>query len=154
MNIVCHKLIDPNKDIIGVCLSEQLCAYRIPSRLFLPVHVFCVLMHFYQDKDVAAGCVCVFVLACVSVFMYGNVTCTCAYPPTAVSVSPAICLPLCCADLRICLCLVTLPLLLIDFSIYFNQLLHLSPPICCHITVSLINPQLKLTAQAAYCRLL
>lgn len=58
-----------------------------------------------------------------------------------------------CADLRICLRLVTRPHLLIDFSISFNQLHHLSP-ICCHISVSLISPLLKLTAQAAHCRLL
>ena len=66
---------------------------------------------------------------------------------------PSICLPLYCDDLHICLCLVTRPLLQIDFSILFNQLRHLSP-ICCHISVSLINPQLKLTAQAAHRRLL
>lgn len=62
---------------------------------------------------------------------------------------PSICLPLCRADPHICLCLVTRPLLLIDLSISFNQLLHLSP-ICCHISVLLISPQLKLTAQAAF----
>ncbi len=91
-------------------------------------------------------CVFVFTLCeCVSVCVC---VCMCVRARVLVSFSPSICLPLRCADLHICLCLVMRALLLIDFSIAFNQLRHLSP-ICCHISVSLINLQLKLTAQAA-----
>lgn len=78
---------------------------------------------------------CVWVLVCVLICVATH--CLPPPPPPPPSVS------LYCSDLHICLCLVTQPLLLIDFSISLNQLRHLSS-ICCHISLSLIKPHLEL----------
>jgi len=107
-----------------------------------------VSVHFrWTEIDLVTGKVCIYIY----IYIY---MCVCIITTHYVSTHCCVLSPsLCRADLHICLCLVTRLLLLIDFNTSFNQLHHLSP-ICCHISVSLINPEVKVMAQAAHWRLL